>query len=139
MFQVVLPLELALTLLYWVFFYTQGSLHWNQTETYVHPMFLYITPSLLLIVEASLNQVMYEYSNLKWVILIYCCYLPLTYFGKFALGYYPYQFITWTTLYSYFMVISLGLLIIGSFLGVASLNNRLKRDQMEKNAQIEHL
>ena len=102
-------------------------------------MLLYITPCLLLFVEAALNQVMYDYSNLKWVILLYCCYVPLTYFGKFALGYYPYPFITWTTFYSYFMLISLGVLIIASFLGVASLNNRLKRDQMEKNAQIEHL
>jgi hypothetical protein len=127
-------MELAITLLYWLFFYTSGSLHWNETETYVHPIFLYITPCLCLLVEASLNQVIFYYENLKWVLIIYLCYVPLTYLGKFVLGYYPYPFITWTTFNSYFMLFSLGLLQVICFLGVAYLNNRIKRNQLDKNA-----
>ena len=140
LFQVVLPIELAMTLLFWLFFYLSGSsLHWTDTESYVHPVFLYITPCLLMLVEGALNQVIFDYANLKWVLVIYAGYLPLTYLGKYALGYYPYPFITWTTWYSYFMIISNAALQVACFVGLAIVNNRLKRGQMERNAQAEHI
>jgi hypothetical protein len=127
-------MELAITLLFWLVFYTSGSMHWNQTETYVHPIFLYITPCLCLLFEGALNQVIFDIANLKWVVIIYLCYVPFTYLGKFALGYYPYFFITWDTFYSYFMLFFLGLIQVICYLALMYLNNRLKRDQMDRNA-----
>lgn len=55
LFQIVLPMELSMTLLYWAFFYSSGSMHLSSTSTYVHPVFLYIVPAILLIIEWSLN------------------------------------------------------------------------------------
>jgi hypothetical protein len=108
--QITLPLQIANTLLYWLFFYTRGSLHWNDTATYVHPLFLYIVPVLLLIIELSLNQVIYNRSYLLHMSAFYVAYLPMTYIGKFALGYPPYEFLTWDNFFSYVVVIGLGLL-----------------------------
>ena len=110
MFQIVLPMTCAITLLYWCFFYSSGSMHLNSTVTYVHPIFLYIFPALLLIIEWCLNSIMYQNKYVLYLVAIYCVYMPMTYIGKFFLGYFPYSFITWDTLYSYVMLILLGLL-----------------------------
>ena len=126
-----------MTLIYWIFFYTKGSLHWNDTQTYVHPIFLYILPSILLLIELSVDQVMYYSKNLIYMLAIYGAYLPLTFIGKSVLGYYPYPFITWTTFYSYFMLISLGLLQTACFLGIAYVNNTVKRKLMVEKAESE--
>lgn len=58
LFQVTLPMTLAITLTYWVIFYHWGSMHLSP-ESYVHPIFLYIVPATFLTVELFLNSIMY--------------------------------------------------------------------------------
>lgn len=139
MFQVVLPMTCAITLLYWVFFYQSGSMHADSTSTYVHPVFLYIVPALLLVVEWCLNSIFYQYKYVLYMLAIYCVYMPMTYIGKFVLGYFPYPFITWDTLYSYVMLLFLGLLQVACFYGVAYTNNTLKRKYLDNLAEKESI
>ena len=73
-------------------------------------MFLYILPAFLLIVEWCLNSIMYVNRYVIWMLVVYCCYMPMTYIGYFFLGYVPYPFITWNTLYSYVVLLGLGIL-----------------------------
>ena len=68
---------------------------------------------------------------------IYLSYVPLTFLGYYALGYFPYAFISWDTWYSYFMLIVLGLLQLACYFGVALLNNRLKRRYLQGLADKE--
>lgn len=109
-FQVALPMTLSVTIIYWLFFANASSMHWNTSEDYVHPIFLYILPALLLIVECCLNSIIYNLKYLIYLLVIYLAYMPMTYLGKFVLGYFPYYFITWDTWYSYAILFGLGML-----------------------------
>lgn len=132
LFQIVLPMEFGMTLLYWRYFYTIGSIHWNSTETYVHPIFLYIVPALLLLIEWLLNSIMYQYIKVLHMLVIYIIYVPMTYFGKFALGYYPYYVVTWNNWSSFAVLIGLALMQMICFFIISFLNNFLKRKYLEK-------
>lgn len=127
-------MTVAITIIYWLFFYHAGSMHLNSSETYVHPIFLYLLPALFLIVELFLNSITYQRKYLLHMIVIYLVYCPMTYFGKFALGYYPYFFITWDTLGSYLTLLGLGVLQVLCFLGFALGNDRLKRRYLDRLA-----
>jgi len=109
-YQAVLPMCMSITLLYWKFFYTHGSMHFNNVNTYVHPFFLYIVPAFLLLVEYVLDSIIFEYKKLALLMILYLVYLPFTWLGKFVLGYWPYPFITWNTWYSYGLLLALALL-----------------------------
>ncbi len=64
--------------------------------------------------------------------MIYVAFLPTTYFGKYALGYYPYPFIDWQTWYSYAVLLALAIMQIICFFGLAAGSNYFKRKCMEK-------
>lgn len=130
--QVTTPLEVSMTLLFWLFFYTWGSLHFSDASTYVHPIFLYLTPALFLLIELSLNSVIFIHKNLIWALVIYLVYVPLTYIGKYFLGYFPYYFITWNTVHSFVMLGGLGVLHVICFIAIARGNNQFKTRYMEK-------
>lgn len=132
MLQVTLPMTVAITLIYWVFFYQWGSMHLTSSTSYVHPIFLYLFPALFLILELGLNSIMYQKKYVVPMIIIYLCYVPMTYFGQFSLGYYPYSFVTWDTFGSYATLIGLGLLQVACFFGIAFCNNRFKTRYLEK-------
>ncbi len=127
-----------MTLLFWLFFYTRGSMHFNDTATYVHPIFLYLTPAILLLIELSLNSVIFLQKNLLYALLIYVVYVPLTYIGKYFLGYFPYSFITWNTMYSFLLLGGLGVLHLICYMGIAKGNNKFKTMYMEKIEKREH-
>jgi hypothetical protein len=137
LFQVTLPLTISITIAYWVFYYHAGSMHINNVSTYVHPIFLYFLPAALLLVEVALNSLTYQPRCLLPMLGIYLCYVPLTYFGHFFLGYYPYPFITWDTVASYLILIGLGLLQTACFFGFALANNKLKARYMSRLAERE--
>lgn len=135
MFQIVFPMSLAITLLYWKFFYSYGSMHLNDINSYVHPVFLYLIPALMLLVEFSLNSIIFEYKKIVHLLILYVIYLPMTYLGKFSLGYYPYYFITWNTFYSYAVLFALGLIQTLAFFGVAFVSNYFKKAYIEKRME----
>lgn len=140
--QVTIPLEVSMTLLFWLFFYTWGSIHFSDTSTYVHPIFLYLTPALFLLIELSLNSVIFNIKNLLWALIIYLVYVPWTYFGKYFLGYFPYSFITWKTVYSFVWLGGLGLLHVFAFCVITSCNNKFKTQyvkKIEKREQFQRL
>jgi hypothetical protein len=124
-----------MTLLYWLFFYTAGSLHWNDAGTYVHPIFLYLTPAFFLLIELSLNSVVFAPSNLLWALLIYLAYVPLTYIGRYILGYFPYPFITWDTLDSYLVLLGFGALHALCYFVISKLNNTLKKERVNATSE----
>jgi hypothetical protein len=142
LFQVTLPMTVAITIIYWLFFYHAGSMHLNDAVSYVHPIFLYIFPALFLILEWCLNSIIYNEKYMLHMIIIYVVYCPMTYLGKFVLGYFPYFFITWDTLSSYGTLLGLGLFCAGLFVAFAKANNRLKQrylDKLEEKRQIMNL
>ena len=135
MYQVNLPMEVSITILYWKFFYTHGTMHLNDVNTYAHPVFLYIVPALFLMVEYFLNQIVFDYKKIINLMVLYVIYLPFTYIGKWFLGYFPYQFITWNTWYSYAVLIALAIMQIIFFFGLAFLSNYFKRKYLMKNLE----
>jgi len=137
LFQVTLPMTVAITLMYWVIFYQWGSMHLSTTVSYVHPIFLYIVPATFLTVELCLNSIMYQRKHLLPMVIVYLAYVPMTYLGSFALGYFPYAFITWDTLASYLYLLGLGLLQVVCFVVIALANNKLKTRYTEKLAERE--
>lgn len=130
-----MPWTIAITLLYWKFFYTHGSMHANDVDTYVHPVFLYIVPALFLVIEYFLNQIIFDYKKIINLMVVYAIYLPFTYLGKFVLGYFPYSFITWSTWYSYAVLIALALLQVIAFFILAFGSNSLKKSYLSKNME----
>jgi hypothetical protein len=135
LFQVTLPMTVAITLVYWIFFYQAGSMHLNSTVTYVHPIFLYLFPALFLILELCLNSIIYNTKYLVHMVIIFLAYCPMTFLGKFVLGYFPYYFITWDTLGSYLTLLGLGTLCALLFIGVAYGNNRIKQRYLDRIAE----
>ena len=136
------PLELSMTLLFWIFFYRWGSMHFSETATYVHPIFLYLTPALFILIELTLNSVIYIHKNLRWALLIYLIFVPFTYIGKYFLGYFPYPMITWNTTYSFVLLGGTALLHVITFIMVAQVNNKFKGryiDQILKREQYQRL
>ena len=113
--QMVTPLQLSMTILYWVFFYTKGSLHWSDASTYVHPIFLYLTPCILLLIDLTLNTLSYTIKPLFFMIMFYLLFIPFTYIGKYYLGYFPYPFITWNSFSSFVWLFGLGILHVICF------------------------
>jgi len=135
LFQITLPMTSAITLIYWVFFYHAGSMHINDTETYVHPIFLYIFPAFFLILEWWLNSIMYNMKYLMHMVIIYLVYCPMTYLGKYFLGYFPYFFITWDTLGSYVTLLGLGIISVLLFVGFGYINNKVKQGYLDRLAE----
>lgn len=84
--------------------------------------------------EWCLNSVMYINKYVIYMIGVYVVYMPMTYIGKFVLGYFPYYFITWDTWYSYIMLFTLGLLQVICFFIFSFLNNRLKQKYLDSIA-----
>lgn len=135
LFQVTLPMTSAITIIYWLFFYHMGSMHISDAATYVHPIFLYLFPALFLVVEWWLNSIMFESKYLLHMIIIYLVYCPMTYFGKYALGYFPYFFITWDTFGSYVTLLGLGVLCALLFLCFSKLNDSVKERYLRRLAE----
>jgi hypothetical protein len=135
LFQVTLPMTLAITVMYWVFFYSWGSMHFNTTVTYVHPIFLYIFPAFFLFVELCLNSAIYQRKYLLPMVGIYAAYVPMTYLGYYALGYFPYSFITWDSLNSFLYLLGLGALHVACFGVILIANNKFKQRYLEKLAE----
>ena len=132
MFQIVFPMEIAITLMYWCFLYSHGSMYWGSVSKYVHPILLYIIPAVMLILEWLINSIMFVYNRIVIIMMIYIVYVPMTYIGYFALGYYPYSIITWDNWYSFEVLIALGILQIVCFFAIALSNNYFKRRLLEK-------
>ena len=109
MFQIVFPMEVAITLIYWTFFISRMQQS-SQYAAYIHPIFQYILPCLMLITEWVLNAIIFQYNKIVYVLVVYLLYVPLTYIGQFVLGYYPYPFITWNDLSSFGVLLALGIL-----------------------------
>jgi hypothetical protein len=128
-------MEVAMTLLYWKFFYSHGSMHANDITTYAHPVFLYIVPALFLMIEYGLNQIIFDYKKIIHLMILYAIFIPFTYLGKFVLGYFPYPFIDWSTWYSYAVLIALGIMQVLAFFGLAFLSNYLKSRYLMKNME----
>lgn len=135
MYQVNLPMEIAITILYWKFFYSHGSMHITDINTYAHPVFLYIVPALFLLIEYSINSIVFDYKKIIHLMILYAIYIPFTYIGKFFLGYFPYPFISWNDWYSFAVLIALAILQVISFFGLAFLSNYLKRKYLMKNLE----
>lgn len=123
---------LANTLLYWKFFYLFGSVQFNDFDSYVHPVFLYLLPAVTILIEYCLNSVIFDYKKIIHLMVVYIVYLPFTYLGKFVLGYYPYAFLTWNTWYSYFVLLALALLLVLTFFVLAFISNSFKKKYIEK-------
>ena len=71
------------------------------------------------------------------MVIVYLAYVPMTYFGSYALGYFPYAFITWNTVASYLYLTGFGLLQVACFVVIAFANNKLKTRYTEKLAERE--
>eukprot|EP00347_Sterkiella_histriomuscorum_P019091 403342983 len=132
-------MTVAITLLYWKFFYSHGTMHINDIETYVHPVFLYIVPALFLVIEYALNQIIFDYKKIVHLMILYVIYLPFTYIGKLSLGYFPYYFINWSTWYSYAVLIALAIMQIICFFILAFISNYFKRKYLMKNLEQQTL
>ena len=66
---------------------------------------------------------------------IYAAYVPMTYLGYYALGYFPYSFITWDSLNSFLYLLGLGALHVAWFGVILIANNKFKQRYLDKLAE----
>ncbi len=130
-------MEVSITLIFWIFYYAKGSMHMNDFTTYVHPIFLYILPAIALVIETCLNSISFAYLNVIYLVAIYIIYVPFTYLGRFALGYYPYSFVTWSDWNTYLWIFSNLVIQVVVFFVIALLNNYVKSRYSEETEQSE--
>ena len=96
LFEVTLPLNMVVTLMYWGAYFTPSMLNWSDPDTYARPFLLHVLPLVVMLIEWSLNNIQFNYYyTFLYLIYIYLCYIPLTYIGKDFLGFYAYSFINY--------------------------------------------
>ena len=63
----------------------------------------------------------------------------MTYLGKFALGYFPYYFMTWDNMGTFVTLFGLGVIQVACFYAFAFANNKLKTRYLDQLAQKENI
>ena len=60
MFEVVYPVEMVVTLIYWTSYYTPGIIDWSDPKTFFHPFVLHVMPIVSFTIEWFLNDRLWD-------------------------------------------------------------------------------
>lgn len=88
--------------LYWSVYYLPGTLIFDDFSTWVFPIFMHVIPVVTMTLEWFMNSIIFDYkkgaARTLWMIT---SFLPLSYFSKDIVGYYPYSFVDYSSWKSY--------------------------------------
>lgn len=127
LFELAFPLEITINILYWTSYYEGGMWDLGDLQTYYYPFLLHLFPLLILSVEWIFNSIVWNKKETAWMSLyLILAYLPLTYFAKWVVDYFPYSFVDYTDYNTPMWLFILTALNMGVYYGIANLSNKIK-------------
>jgi hypothetical protein len=126
-FEVAFPLEMVVTILYWATFYQPGWWIVDEFSSWAYPIFMHVLPLTVLAIDWIFNSITFDWKQNVYISMwLVISYLPLTYFGEWIMGYYPYSFVNYEDGYTAMWLAITAGLNYGLYYGTAFLTNYIK-------------
>lgn len=118
----------TINILYWTARFDPSLVNFNDFNTLVHPIFLHALPLVFLMIDASLNTIVFEYATTwKYSLYVIVSYLPMLYLGEYAMGFLPYSFINFKDYMTVVWMVGSVALNMICFFATALIQNQIKR------------